>query len=312
MAPILSPTTPLRAIKNHFRQTLLIMLSGDPAGDPEWVQAMSDGDDEGYFGKDSVVWQVNGGNPVMVAGVVALLMQTLHPGAMAGVHEHSRFRTDPLGRLAGTVRWVVTTTFASTSIVSKELERVAKMHQRVTGTYRPEGHTDEIAYQASDQDLTSWVHIVFTDAFLRAHRTWGEPLETIDGESGEDRYVRQWATVGKLMGMAHPPQSVAELHAQLRAFDTVIRVDERVKEAVRFILRPPLPRSVSPGYRILAAGAVAILDPHYRDLLGVRRPWWPAITATGILLTLIRGVLGTSNTQTRASARVDGLDESSR
>ena len=311
MAPTLSPARPLRAIKNHFRETLLIMLSGDPGGDPDWVKAMSDGDDDGYFGKDSVVWQVNGGNPVMVAGVVALLMQTLHPGAMAGVHEHSRFRTDPLGRLAGTVRWVVTTTFASTEVVGKELERVAKMHQRVTGTYRPEGHTDEIDYRASDQDLTSWVHIVFTDAFLRAHRTWGEELETINGESGEDRYVRQWATAGRLMGMDNPPESVAELHAQLRAFDNVVRVDDRVKEAVRFILRPPLPKSVSPGYRILAAGAVAILDPHYRALLGIKRPWWPAVTLTGILLKLIRGVLGTSNTQTRASARVDALDKTS-
>ena len=308
MAPSLSPAQPLRAIKNHFRETLLIMLSGDPGGDPDWVKAMSDGDDDGYFGKDSVVWQVNGGNPVMVAGVVALLMQTLHPGAMAGVHEHSRFRTDPLGRLAGTVRWVVTTTFASTEVVGKELERVEKMHSRVTGHYRPEGQADHIDYKASDQDLTSWVHIVFTDAFLRAHRTWGEPLETINGESGEDRYVREWAPAGKLMGMDNPPESAAELHAQLRAFDSAVRVDDRVKEAVRFILRPPLPRSVAPGYRILAAGAVAILDPHYRDLLGVKRPWWPAITATGIILKLIRGVLGTSNTQTRASARVESLD----
>jgi len=307
----LTPATPFRAIKNHFRETLLIMLSGDPAGDPEWVRAMSVGDDDGYFGKDSVVWHVNGGNPVMVAGVVALLMQTLHPGAMAGVHEHSRFRTDPLGRLAGTVRWVVTTTFASTDVVGKELDRVAKMHSRVTGRYRPEGHTDHIDYKASDQDLTSWVHIVFTDAFLRAHRTWGERLETIDGESGEDRYVRQWATAGRLMGMDSPPTSVAELQAQLRAFDGVIRVDDRVKEAVQFILRPPLPRTVAPGYRILAAGAVAILDPHYRALLGVKRPWWPAVTATRLLLKLIRGVLGTSNTQTRASARVERLEKGS-
>ncbi len=294
-------------MKNHFRQTLLTMLSGDPGGEPDWVLAMSDGDDEGYFGPDSVVWQVNGGNPVMVAGVVALLMQTLHPGAMAGVHEHSRFRTDPLGRLAGTVRWVVTTTFASTEVVKKELQRVDRMHTRVTGRYRPEGSPAEIDYKASDQDLTSWVHIVFTDAFIRAHRTWGEPLRTIDGESGEDRYVRQWAQVGKLMGMNNPPTSVAELEAQLRSFDPVIRVDDRVQEAVRFILTPPLPASVSPGYRILAGGAVAILDPHFRDTLGIKKPRWPAIWLTGLLLKMIRRVLGTSTTQSRASQRVERL-----
>jgi uncharacterized protein (DUF2236 family) len=296
--------SPVKAITRHFRRTLLIMLSGDPSGDPDWVRAMSDGDDEGYFGPDSVVWQVNGGNPVMVAGVVALLMQTLHPGAMAGVHEHSRFRSDPLGRLAGTVRWVVTTTFASKAVVQKELDRVARMHERVRGSYRPEGREDEIDYRAADQDLTSWVHIVFTDAFLRAHRTFGDPLPTIDGESGEDRYVRQWATAGRVMGMDTPPESVAELTAQLRAFDEQVRVDDRVREAVRFILRPPLPPTVAPGYRILAGGAVAILDPHYRKLLGLRRPWWPAVTLTSLMLHLIRRVLGTSTTQTRANERV--------
>lgn len=304
MADVSPLRSPVKAVTGHFRRTLLIMLSGDPSGDPDWVRAMSDGDDEGYFGPDSVVWQVNGGNPVMVAGVVALLMQTLHPGAMAGVHEHSRFRTDPLGRLAGTVRWVVTTTFASKAVVGKELDRVSRMHERVRGTYRPEGNDSEIDYRAADQDLTSWVHIVFTDAFLRAHRTFGDPLPTIDGESGEDRYVRQWATAGRLMGMDTPPESVAELTAQLRAFDEQVRVDDRVREAVRFILRPPLPPSVAPGYRILAGGAVAILDPHYRTLLGLRRPWWPAVTLTSLMLRLIRRVLGTSTTQTRANERV--------
>ncbi len=280
------------------------MLSGDPSGDPQWVQAMSEGDDEGYFGPESVVWTVNGGNPVMVAGVIALLMQTLHPGAMAGVHEHSRFRSDPLGRLAGTVRWVVTTTFASREVVGRELQRVARMHQSVTGSYTPEGSPTEVSYRASDQDLTSWVHIVFTDAFLRAHRVWGKPLPTVNGESGEDAYVRQWAIAGRLMGMESPPESAAELRDHLQAFLPHLRVDDRVREAVAFILRPPLPPSVRPGYRLLAAGAVAALDPQFRRLLGVRRPWWPAVTVTGVLLTLIRRVLGTSTTQRRASARV--------
>lgn len=308
MALTLTPRSPLTAVKNHFRKTLLIMLSGHPHGEPDWVLAMSDGNDTGYFGQDSVVWQVNGANPVMVAGVVALLMQTLHPGAMAGVHEHSRFRADPLGRLAGTVRWVVTTTFASTDVVDNELARVSKMHERVTGQYRPEGDAGEKDYRASDQDLTSWVHIVFTDAFIRAHRTWGDPLITVGGESGEDRYVREWAMAGRLMGMNNPPESVAELTAQLRAFDDAVRVDERVREAVKFILTPPLPKSVSPGYRILAGGAVAVLDPHYRSLLGIKRPWWPAVTLTRLLLRIIRGVLGTSTTQSRASARIERLN----
>ena len=109
------------------------------------------------------------------------------------------------------------------------------------------------------------------------------------------------------MGMKNPPTSVAELEAQLRSFDPVIRVDDRVHEAVRFILTPPLPATVSPGYRILAGGAVAILDPHFRDTLGIKKPRWPAIWLTGLLLKMIRRVLGTSTTQSRASQRVERL-----
>lgn len=84
------------------------MFSGDPQGTPDWVRALETGDDEGWFGPGSAVWEVHSGIPTVVAGIRALLMQTLHPGAMAGVHDHSRYREDPLGRLAGTVRWVLT------------------------------------------------------------------------------------------------------------------------------------------------------------------------------------------------------------
>jgi uncharacterized protein (DUF2236 family) len=96
-----------------WRDYLLTAFSGSPDGVPPWIEKLADGDDEGYFGPGSAVWQVHGATPVIVAGIRALLMQTLHPGAMAGVHDWSRYREDPLGRLSGTVQWVLTTTFAS-------------------------------------------------------------------------------------------------------------------------------------------------------------------------------------------------------
>jgi uncharacterized protein (DUF2236 family) len=79
------------------RGYLLTAFSGSPDGAPDWVVQMADGADEGYFGPGSAVWAVNGGTPVLVGGIRALLMQTLHPGAMAGVHDWSRYREDPAG-----------------------------------------------------------------------------------------------------------------------------------------------------------------------------------------------------------------------
>src|SRR3954463_5434228 len=88
---------PLRARIQHT-------LSGQPAGDPPWVTALEFGADAGHFGPGSAAWAVHGDIPTLVAGIRALLTQALHPGAMAGVHDHSRYREDPLGRLAGAVR----------------------------------------------------------------------------------------------------------------------------------------------------------------------------------------------------------------
>jgi len=289
---------------------MLTMLSGDPQGEPEWAKKMSTGDDEGFFGPGSAVWFVNGGIPVIAAGVGALLMQTLHPGAMAGVHDHSRYASDPLGRLSGTVQWVVTTTFGATETVKAESSRVSRLHDRVSGEYQPgsipEAHQK---YSAHDEDLVGWVHVIFTDAFLRAHRTWGKPIpEGPDGEKGEDRYVREWSQAGVMMGMKNPPMSVRELEYALDEFRSHLRRDERVTEALGFLTKPPLPLGARLPYQILVAGAIATFDKETRKLLGLRRPWWPAITITRGLLVLVGIVLGSESTsRQRTEERIERL-----
>ena len=289
------------------------MLSGDPHGEPDWVTAMSEGSDQGYFGPGSAVWHVNGGIPVIVAGVRALLMQTLHPGAMAGVHEHSRYASDPIGRLSGTVRWVVTTTFGATDTVARETSRVSRLHDRVHGHYQPGNPPQETTpYSAHDEDLIGWVHVVFTDAFLRAHREWGDEIPSErEGETGEDRYVREWAQAGRLMGMKNPPQSVAELDQALEDFRPVLRADDRVRKALTFLTKPPLPRLMRLPYSILVAGAIITIDPQYREMLGLKKPWWPASSLTKIMLIIIGRTLGTESTsRKRARERIERLEKS--
>ena len=154
-----------------LRRRIFHMLSGDERGVPGWVNELATGDDEGFFGPGSAVWAVHGGIPVIVAGMRALLMQTLHPGAMAGVHDYSRYREDPLGRLNGTVRWVLTTSFGTREQAERACAFVGGLHVKVEGSYaRGESR---VAYSASDPTLLSWVHVAFTDSFLRCHENLG-------------------------------------------------------------------------------------------------------------------------------------------
>ena len=272
---------------------------------PAWTAALAEGEDAGFFGPGSAVWAVNGALPTLVAGIRALLLQTLHPGAMAGVHDWSGYRENPLARLDGTVRWVAVTTFGDRRAATAASAFVSRLHEHVTGTY-VDAKGVERPYAANDEELLRWVHDAFTEAFLGAHEIWGRPIP-----GGPDAYVREWAQAGRLMGVQDPPASVEALHAEMTAFLADAKRDERVVEAVHFLRRPGLPGLTGRLYPILFGGAVASLEPRQRELLGLRRPWWPAITLTRVLLAAARRALGpTSPSERNARARVARLGRS--
>jgi uncharacterized protein (DUF2236 family) len=270
-----------------------------PNGRPDVEARIEEGTDAGFFGLGSASWAVHGGLTTMVAGIRALLMQTLHPGAMAGVHDWSRYKDDPLGRLSGTTQWLIGVTFSDTAAAIRESNRVERFHARVTGTYL-DANEVERPYAAGDPELLSWVHVVFTDAFLSTYLLWDGRIP-----GGADRYVREWAKAGELIHVPDPPTSQAELRAQLDAFRLagVLKSDERVADAVKFIRNPGLPRQFMPVYRILFAGAVASIPREYRAMLGLRRPWWPAITVTRLTLWGLRRALGARSPSERAAIR---------
>lgn len=269
---------------------------------PAWTAALAEGEDAGFFGPGSAVWAVNGALPTLVAGIRALLLQTLHPGAMAGVHDWSRYREDPLARLDGTVRWVAVTTFGDRRAAAAASAFVSRLHEHVTGTY-VDAQGVERPYAANDEELLRWVHDAFTEAFLGAHEIWGGPIP-----GGSDAYVREWAEAGSLMGVTDPPTTVAALRGEMAGFLVDAKRDERVVETVHFLRRPGLPGLTGRLYPILFGGAVASLAPHQRELLGLRRPWWPAITLTRLLLAVARRLLGAmSPSERNARARVARL-----
>lgn len=284
------------------RSRLIETLAGQSDEVPAWVLALEDGTDEGYFGPDSAAWVVHGGMPTLVAGVRALLLQALHPGALAGVKEFSRYREDPLGRLAGTIRWIHTVTFGDTAQAVASSRMVKSMHRRVRGTY-VDGHGAERSYAANDPDLALWVHLAFADAFLTSHERWGSPIP-----GGADEYVAEWATAGELMGIPDPPRSAAELRAQIDAFTDAgeLRGGADVDEIVSFIRRPPLRRMLRPSYRVIFRAAVSTLEPRHRAMLGFQstrlQRALPVQRATAAVLSGA-GVLLGPKTQAELAAR---------
>jgi len=291
-------------VTDAFRTRLQATFTGSTQGSPEWVDALEQGTDAGFFGPGSATWSVHGGNQTIVAGVRALLVQALHPGALAGVADHSRYKEDPFGRLAGTIRWIYTVTHGDTATATSGSDWVLRLHERVRGQY-VDGHGIGRPYTANDPDLARWVHLAFTDAFLRTAQRWGEPIP-----GGADAYVREWAIAGHLMHVHDAPETEAELRAQMDGYldRGELAVTPRTREVLRFIKNPPLAAMLRPGYRALYQGAVSTLDSRHRALLGIRAPMLgpielPVDRATGLVLDGITGVLGSQSGSERAALR---------
>ncbi|MCC3267587.1 oxygenase MpaB family protein [Arthrobacter gengyunqii] len=249
-----------------WRRQLIGTFSNNATEIPQWELALAKGDDVGHFGPESAVWAVHGSMTPIIAGIRALLLQALHPGAMAGVHDFSDYKNDPLGRLAGTIRWIFTVTYGDTTAAKSGSDWVLRLHERVHGTYE-DAAGQERPYSANDPEIARWVHLAFTDAFLSSHQRFGGPIP-----GGPDAYVNEWAVAGELMRIEDPPRSEKEMRAQMATYDGELRNSDYVREAVGFLRRPPLPRSQLMGYRVLFAGAVASLEPKHRELLGLKEP----------------------------------------
>jgi uncharacterized protein (DUF2236 family) len=265
---------------------------------------LADGDDTGYHLPGSAVWTVHGSMTPIVAGIRALLMQALHPGALAGIHEHSDFRADPLSRLARTIRWIFTVTYGSRAAAEQASARVRRLHEPVQGSYS-DRHGSVQQYSANDPELARWVHIAFVDAFLTAHKIWGGKIP-----GGPDAYVREWAQAGRLMGVEDPPLTEAQMRLQLDNYyrKGQLLADQRVAETVGFLRDPPLHPLLKPGYRIIFAGAVYSLDPRYRQMLGLDVPRLgpfplPVRLATKLTLGVVHFALGRGPGPSELAAR---------
>ncbi len=221
---------------------------------------------ERWFTPDDPIWRVHADASMFPAGIRALLLQSLHPLAMAGVAAHSGYKGDPWGRLQRTSEFLATTTFGTVEHAERQIARVRRIHERVRGT-APDGRP----YAATDPHLLRWVHVTEADSFLTAYQRYAVQPLTADEA---DRYVEQAAVVASRLGVLDPPTTVAGLRSDLESYRPELAGTVAAREAARFLLvHPPLPLAARPGYTALAAGAVAMLPRWARTPLGL--PYLP-------------------------------------
>nr|WP_246178042.1 oxygenase MpaB family protein [Pandoraea horticolens] len=193
-----------------------------PAGDP------------GLFGPDAACWHVHGDfTSMMIGGISALLMQSLHPLAMAGVWDHSTFRQDVIGRLRRTATFIGGTTFGNTADAEALLERVRRIHLKVTGT-APDGRP----YAAYDPELLTWVHVAETSSFLRSYLVYKNPGFA---RSEQDRYYAEVSRIAVALGARDVPMSVSQIDEYLATMRPALCASERTEEVVHVLRNLPAP-----------------------------------------------------------------------
>src|ERR1700754_2576414 len=185
----------LEAVRRTLGRSLFGLVAG-PDGPTNRAQ-IHDTPGPRWFDDDRPIRRVHADASMFVGGLRALLLQSLHPMAMAGVAEHSDYRGDPWGRLQRTSTFLAVTTFGPAADAQRAVDKVRGIHQRVHGVA-----ADGRRYQASDPHLLEWVHIAEVDSFLLAHQLYGAaPLD----QSGRDGYVADTARVATALGVHDPP-----------------------------------------------------------------------------------------------------------
>ena len=223
-----------------------------------------------WFDDGDVIQRVHADSAMFIGGLRALLLQSLHPLAMAGVAQHSDYRADPWGRLQRTAHFLAATTFGSAEQAAGAVARVHAVHEHVVGVAG-----DGRPYRANDPHLLRWVHVAEVDSFLTAHQRYGdEPLT--DQEA--DEYVAQMAVIARALGVPAPPESTRALADQLRTFRRELQGTREARDVARYLLwQPPMAVAARAPYGVLAASAVALLPRWARGPL--RLPWMPVAEA---------------------------------
>ena len=256
------------------------VLSAFPRGHDGIDYANPPGD-PGLFGADSATWRVHSDFPGMLSGgLCALMLQVLHPLALAGVWDHSNFRDDLVGRLRRTTAFVAGTTYASRADAEQLIARVARIHAQVRGKA-----ADGRDYAADDPHLLTWVHVTEAFGFLQGYRRFASIA--MPGDAA-DRYYAEVKRVAERLGAREVPASEREVVDYFADVHGALAFEQRSREVLAVLGRIRLPVPAAGLSRNLFLDAGAALLPDWAITMLGRTPLQRARAklAAGVLHTL--------------------------
>jgi uncharacterized protein (DUF2236 family) len=231
--------------------------------------------DLGLFGPASVSWRVHAEPIMALGGLRALFLQSLHPRAMWGVSQNSRYRDDPYGRLLRTGTYVATVVYGTTAQAAAAGQRLRAIHARMTAVDRRTGET----YRVDEPELLRWVHVTEVESFVTTARRAGAPLSDAD----VDAYFTEQLAAAEMVGL--DPTTVPATAAEVAAYYDEVRprlaMTKEAAESALFLVAPPMPYKlgftpVRLAWFGVASTAVGLLPNWARRLYGL-----PGLPTTG-------------------------------
>jgi uncharacterized protein (DUF2236 family) len=234
------------------------------------------------LGPDSRSWRIYK-NPVsvFVGGVAAVILELAEPAVRTGVWEHSRFRTDPVGRMRRTGMAAMITIYGPREAAETMIAGVVRRHGGVTGN-TPRGQ----AYAANDPVLLTWVQATANFGFVGAYGRYVRPLTAAE----LDQAYREPEPAARLYGALDAPRSGAEMDALFEAMRGRLEPSSVVFDFLRIMRTAPVfPAAMRPVQHLLARAAVDIVPDRVRERLGLTERYGlqafeaPVVRAMGAL-----------------------------
>ena len=166
-------------------------------------------EDEGYFGPDSVSWQLFSDPSSKLGGVTGILLQSLNPMMMRLFAATSDYASDIAGRGERTGRYIDTTIFGDRAHADAAAAAVRRLHARAVWT---DPFTGE-ELRADNERWLAWTHNALVFGVLRAAEAFGPELSAAE----QDRFVREQQRAAELIGVTQP-SLIPENYADLRAY----------------------------------------------------------------------------------------------